>query len=256
MSTSSTVDGPGQLLGPVDLEVGRARGGSAGRRVAARAAGAFSSRPSALDSVPRRSRWNGSPNSYGLVVSSRSPPRPAAVDPVAAERVALEPREQVVEDLLADPPAAARRQLQPLAVARRGSRPPRAAGRGRRARRGRGRRRRRAGRGPRRGRWRRGRPGDSTSDERVLQPVHRLEPGDLGERALEAERLVAAEPDPVAEPAGQQQVEVGGELGEVDQQPVVAQERLHHRLELGALLRAHRAHQRLHRGHPLRRAGR
>ena len=44
---------------------------------AARAAGAFSSRPRALNSVPRRSRWNGSPNSYGLVASSRSPPRPA-----------------------------------------------------------------------------------------------------------------------------------------------------------------------------------
>ena len=44
--------------------------------VAARAAGAFSSRPRALNSVPRRSRWNGSPNSYGLVASSRSPPRP------------------------------------------------------------------------------------------------------------------------------------------------------------------------------------
>ena len=63
----------GQLLGPMDLEVGRARAGSAAEP---RAAGAFSSRPSALNKVPRRSRWNGSPNSYGLVVSSRSPPRP------------------------------------------------------------------------------------------------------------------------------------------------------------------------------------
>ena len=36
----------------------------------------------------------------------------AAVDPVATERVALEPREQVVQDLLADLPAAARGQLQ------------------------------------------------------------------------------------------------------------------------------------------------
>ena len=80
----------------------------------------------------------------------------------------------------------------------------------------------------------------------------RLEPRDLGERAVEPERLVAAERDALAEPAGQQQVEVRGELGEVDQQPVVAQQRLHHRLELGPLLRAHRAQERLHRGHPLR----
>ena len=99
-------------------------------------------------------------------------------------------------------------------------------------------------------------PGRLDVGQRVLQPLHRLEPGDLGERAVERQRLVAAEPDAVAEAAGQQQVEVRGELGEVDQQPVVAQERLHHRFELGALLRAHRAQERLHRGHPLRRAAR
>jgi hypothetical protein len=46
------------------------------------------------------------------------PSPPGAVDPVSAERVALEPGEQVVEDLLADPPAAARCQIHPLAVAR------------------------------------------------------------------------------------------------------------------------------------------
>ena len=51
----------------------------------------------------------------GRLVALPSPP--AAIDPVTAECVALEPREQVVEDLLADPPAAARRQLKALAVA-------------------------------------------------------------------------------------------------------------------------------------------
>ena len=85
----------------------------------------------------------------------------------------------------------------------------------------------------------------------VGQLVHRLEPVDLRQCAVEAEWLVATERHPVAEPARQQQVEVRGELGEVDQEPVVAQEGVHHRLELGALLRAHRAHQRLHRRHPL-----
>ena len=74
------------------------------------------------------------------------------VDPVAAERVARQPGEQVVEDLLADPPAAPRRELEPVAVGGSGSRPPRAGGRARRARRGRGPRRRRAARGPRRDR--------------------------------------------------------------------------------------------------------
>ena len=45
-------------------------------------------------------------------------PSPAGpVDPMAAERVARQPREQVVEDLLADPPAAARRQLEAIAAA-------------------------------------------------------------------------------------------------------------------------------------------
>ena len=118
MSTSSTVDGPGQLLGPVDLEVvGRAGGPPV---AAARAAQPARSprAPSALASVPRRSRWNGSPNSYGLVVSSRSPPRPARSIRWPPNASRSQPREQVVEDLLADPAAAARRQLEALAVAR------------------------------------------------------------------------------------------------------------------------------------------
>ena len=55
----------------------------------------------------------------------------------------------------------------------------------------------------------------------------------------------------IAEAAGQDQVEVRGELGEVDEQAVVAEQRLHHRFELGALLGAERPQQRLHRGHPL-----
>jgi len=46
------------------------------------------------------------------------PAASAAVDPMAAERVARQPGEQVVEDLLADPPAAPRRELEPLAAAR------------------------------------------------------------------------------------------------------------------------------------------
>src|SRR6185436_1244130 len=46
-------------------------------------------------------------------------PSPAGtIDPMAAERVAGQPGEQVVEHLLADAPAAARRQLQAVALAR------------------------------------------------------------------------------------------------------------------------------------------
>ena len=45
------------------------------------------------------------------------PATPGPVDPVGTERVALEASEQVVEDLLADPPAAPRRELHPFAVA-------------------------------------------------------------------------------------------------------------------------------------------
>ena len=112
-----------------------------------------------------------------------------------------------------------------------GSRPPRAAGRGRRARRGRA-----AASSPSRSRTSsRSMPARSAGSTRrptscVLQPVHRLEPGDLGEGAVEPERLVAAERHPVAEAAGQQLVQVRGELGEVTSEPVVAEERVHHRL--------------------------
>ena len=84
-----------------------------------------------------------------------------------------------------------------------------------------------------------------------LEPVERLEPAELLERRLEAHRLVAAEPDPVAEPAGQQLVEVGGELGEVPAQPVVAQQRVDRVLELRPLLGRERPHERLHRRHPV-----
>jgi hypothetical protein len=43
---------------------------------ASRSSGLFSGPRRAFSIVPRMSRWNGSPNSYGFVVSSRSPPRP------------------------------------------------------------------------------------------------------------------------------------------------------------------------------------
>ena len=249
MSTSRTVEVWVSMLGPVDLEIGRrevdppiaARG--ARRRSVLLAAEGVEQRAAQVE-VERVAELV----RLGRLVALPSPA--AAIDPVATERVALEPREQVVEDLLADLAAAARGQLQPLAVAGQVAgflEPPSEV--------------------VERIELARGVVAEQVAHlvaidggqvgrrldvgQGVGQLVHRLEPGDLGERALEPERLVATERHPIAEPARQQEVEVRGELGEVDQEPVVAQQRLHHRLELGALLRAHRAHQRLHRGHPL-----
>ena len=250
MSTSSTVDVR------VSISVrwtSKSEGARRTRRspVAARAAGAFSSRPSALNERPAQIQVERVAELVRLrrLLALPSPTRPA--DPVTAERVPLQPGEQVVEHLLADLPAAPRSQLQPLPVPGQVSRllePPGeivqrvqfaarvlaqqiadllAVDRGEIPRR-------------------------PDVGQGVLEPIERLQPRDLGQRTFEPERLVAAERHPIAQAAGQKQVEVRGQLGEVEQQSVVAEERLHHRLELGALLGAHRAHQRLHRSHPLR----
>ena len=146
----------------------------------------------------------------------------AAVDPVATERVALEPREQVVQDLLADLPAAARGQLHVLAVAGQvaGLLEP-------------------AGEVVQGLELAQGVVAEQVADlvaidggevgrrrdvgQRVLQPVHRLEPADLREGTVQPQRLLATERDTVTEPAGQEQVEVRRELGEVDEDAVVAE---------------------------------
>ena len=60
----------------------------------------------------------------------------------------------------------------------------------------------------------------------------------------------------LAQALGQQRVERRGELRQVPAQPVVVQQRVHHVLQLLALLGAHRLHQRLHLGHARRRAAR
>ena len=248
--------GPGQLLGPVDLEV---VGREADRRRPRRR------RRGVL--LARRARWTacragrgGTGRRTRTAWSSRRarrPGRPRSMRwPPNASR--CEPREQVVEDLLADPPAAPRRELQPLARRGSGSRPPRAGGRGRRARRGRAPRRRRAGRATS-SRSMRGEVGratrrrDSASSSRSIawsRPICASAPSS-------AERLVAAERHAVAEPAGQQQVEVRGELGEVTSAAGRrAAARPSSTASSARCSGRHRAQQRLHRGHPLRRAGR
>ncbi len=173
-----------------------------------------------------------------------------ALEAMAAERVAPQPGEQVVEHLLADPAAAAGRELQPVAV------PVEVA------------RRLQAGRQVLQrvevaGRVRPEqvtdvRPVDvaeiaGAADplEVALQLVQRLEPAELVQRRLEAHRLVAAEPHPVPQPVGEQLVEVRRELGEVPLQAVVLQQRVDGVLELRALLGRERSEERLHRRHAL-----
>ena len=63
--------------------------------------------------------------------------------------------------------------------------------------------------------------------------------------------MVAAEPITLAESFGQQLVERCCQLGQVPTQPIVAQERVDHRLKLGTLLRRHGPQKRLHRSHSL-----
>ena len=169
---------------------------------------------------------------------------------MAAERVALESREQVVQHLLTDPPAPARRQLEAFAIAGEvaGFLEP-------------------SGQVVQRREiaccvLAKEIPNLVTVDlgqvgravdigERVLETIHRLDPGDLGERAIEAERFVAGEWHTLAKPTRDEKVEVRGKLGEIQEQPIVTKERLHHRLELRPLFRTHRAHERLQRGHPM-----
>ena len=149
MSTRSTVDVRRQ-----SARSGRPRS----RRAAGGAPCRASRRPARSPRARARSRAcpggrGGTGRRTRTAWSSPRARRPArAVEPVAAERVALQPGEQVVEDLLADPPAARAASARGGRRRASGSRPPRAAGPGRRARRGRARRRRRAGREPRRGR--------------------------------------------------------------------------------------------------------
>ena len=94
----------GQHLGPVDLEVRRgevdapAPRGGAGRRRVLLATQGVEQGPAKVE-VERVAELV----RLGRLVALPSPP--ASVDPVTTERVALEPREQVVEHLLADPPA-------------------------------------------------------------------------------------------------------------------------------------------------------
>ena len=178
------------------------------------------------------------------------PAPPATIEAVPAERVLAKPREEVVEHLLADPPRPPRGQLQAAAVARQvpGLLEP-------------------AREVVERVEVAHGVVAEQLADvapvdrgqvargadvtQLVLQRVERLEPAELLERTLQPERLVALEPVAVAEAVGQQRVHVRGELGEVPAQPVVPEQGVGHRLELGPLLGRHRAQQRLHRGHPL-----
>src|SRR5439155_15063536 len=161
------------------------------------------------------------------------------LDPLAAEAVAAEPGEQIVEHLLADPPCPAGSQLEPVALPREIPGTLELAGQlveplelahrvvakqvldavaiepGEVA-----------------------RPVDVA--QRILERIEGLQAADLLQRAVEAQLLVAAEPEAVAEPTRDELIHRRPELGEVPAQAVVAEERVHHVLQLGPLLLGHR----------------
>ena len=167
---------------------------------------------------------------------------------VAAELVALHPCEQLVEDLLADPTGATRSQRQTIAVAfgvarlfqratqllerphlvgrvsvkelgsSSGSISSSAAGE---------------------------RMSPSWSDSSIEPP----QLSELRQRPLERQLFRALEVEALPKTVGQQLVERRCELGKVPAQPVVAEQRIHHVLQLLALLGTHRRHQRLHLRH-------
>ena len=81
----------------------------------------------------------------------------------------------------------------------------------------------------------------------LLHGVEALLPVDRGQRLGQAERLVAAERIRLAEwPIGPQRLQGARQARHVPAQPIVAQQLVHHLLQLGAHLRAQRCHQRRH----------
>ena len=81
----------------------------------ARPTGAFSGRVRALASVSTQVEVEDITELERLRPLAALRAAPGAVDPVLAERIPAQPGEEVVEDLLADPAAAPRRQLEAIA---------------------------------------------------------------------------------------------------------------------------------------------
>src|SRR3989442_527550 len=72
--------------------------------------------------------------------------------------------------------------------------------------------------------------------ERILERIESLESPDLVERRLQPEWLVSRELVALAQPIRHELVHVRSEPGEVPAESIVAQEGIHHRLELCPLL--------------------
>src|SRR3954454_8731991 len=83
------------------------------------------------------------------------------------------------------------------------------------------------------------------------QLVHAIESCQLSERALQAELLAALEVVALAQAFRQERVKGRRELGQVPAQSIVTQKRVHDVLQLLALLGAQRLHERLHLRHAL-----
>ncbi len=248
---------PVGLLGPEDLEVGR--GDTHGTRTAAVDLGAtagavpFQGRAGAAGEIRAPSPEGVEQRSVeveveriaelvgpGVLGSLPSPAR--SIDSMAPEGIAPEASEEVVEDLLTDSSGALRGELQPvpppLDVA--GLLEP-------------------PGQSVERLDGLRGvvadevayfGPIDRAQVSGMLEPLelpleraHPLQGRELAEGSFKAEPLVPGEAVALAEAVRQELVEVGRELAEIPAQAVVAEERLHHRLELRALLGPQRTHE-------------
>ena len=89
--------------------------------------------------------------------------------------------------------------------------------------------------------------GVARAGERLLHLVEALLPVDGGHRLRQAHRLVAREGIRLAEAlVGPQRLEIACQARHVPAQPVVAQQVVHHLLQLGAHLRAHAVEHRCH----------
>ena len=250
MSTSSTVEVGVVRSVRIDLEVVGSQPDRRARRAHGRARSPRA--PSAFESVAAQVEMERVAELERLRSSPRAPlPGPCAraggrrTRRAGAARTARRaPSGRSAGCRAASAPAARRRAS--------GSPPPRAAGPGRRARRGRARRRRRAGRGPRRDRCPRGRPARPTPSSASSSRSSAWSRPICSSAASRPERLVAAERAPArrARPAA-----AGRGSRRAGRDPTAAGRRGGARpssiLELRALLRRQRPHERLHRRHPL-----
>ena len=236
---------PSQLLRPVDLEV------VGGEGEPPRLRAGVGPPASGVGHRPDQVGLEGIPPLEGLgrLVSLAAAAQMGHA--MAAHGISLKPGEEVVEDLLPDPSAPPRSELQTIAE---------------------------AGHEPRllqttgqvvESLQTLGRPGTEEALERlpvhrrevprldrpgqlVLQAVQGVHQGELVKGLLQTQKELAAEPDPGPQTAGEKLVEGRRQLRQVPAEPVVPQEGIDEPLELGLLLGGHGPEEGGNRGHPFR----